>query len=125
MTVHPAVYVYRYFFAGEEAGEGRLEVRPQPEGGMKATLTAEVSRLTEALSSSTSVPTPASLVEENVTLKVRCETLEERLEEEVEKAKKLRKSVEEKLELEEKFVGVEAAKVELRFGKLGGEGKKR
>ncbi|MEZ0320742.1 MULTISPECIES: hypothetical protein [Thermus] len=42
MTVHPAVYVYRYFFAGEEAGEGRLEVRPQPEGGMKATLTAEV-----------------------------------------------------------------------------------
>lgn len=42
MTEHPAVYVYRYFFAGEEAGEGRLEVRPLPGGGVKATLTAEV-----------------------------------------------------------------------------------
>ncbi|WP_038056355.1 hypothetical protein [Thermus amyloliquefaciens] len=41
MTEQPAVYVYRYFFAGEEAGEGRLEVRPQPVG-VKATLTAEV-----------------------------------------------------------------------------------
>ncbi|WP_135255642.1 hypothetical protein [Thermus caldilimi] len=42
MTEHPAVYLYRYFFAGEEAGEGRLEVRPQPGEGVKATLTAEV-----------------------------------------------------------------------------------
>ncbi|WP_243029390.1 hypothetical protein [Thermus altitudinis] len=41
MTERPAIYVYRYFFAGEEAGEGRLEVRPL-EGGVKATLTAEV-----------------------------------------------------------------------------------
>ncbi|MFN4072121.1 MAG: hypothetical protein ACK4G4_01680 [Thermus sp.] len=41
MTERPAVYVYRYFFAGEEAGEGRLEVHPQPLG-VKATLTAEV-----------------------------------------------------------------------------------
>ncbi|MFN4071162.1 MAG: hypothetical protein ACK4HT_06325 [Thermus caldifontis] len=41
MTERPAIYVYRYFFAGEEAGEGRLEVRPL-EAGVKATLTAEV-----------------------------------------------------------------------------------
>lgn len=41
MTERPAIYVYRYFFAGEEAGEGRLEVRPL-EKGVKATLTAEV-----------------------------------------------------------------------------------
>jgi len=42
MTERPATYLYRYFFAGEPAGEGRLEVRPQEEG-VKATLTAEVS----------------------------------------------------------------------------------
>ncbi|WP_243027261.1 hypothetical protein [Thermus albus] len=41
MTERPAIYVYRYFFAGEEAGEGRLEIRPL-EAGVKATLTAEV-----------------------------------------------------------------------------------
>lgn len=41
MTDRPATYLYRYRFAGEEAGEGRLEVRPQGEG-VKATLVAEV-----------------------------------------------------------------------------------
>ncbi|GAB5602590.1 hypothetical protein FJNA_11150 [Thermus sp. FJN-A] len=42
MTERPATYLYRYFFAGEPAGEGRLEVRPQARG-VKATLSAEVS----------------------------------------------------------------------------------
>lgn len=42
MTERPATYLYRYHFAGEKAGEGRLEVRPQGEGA-KATLVAEVS----------------------------------------------------------------------------------
>ncbi|TBH21055.1 hypothetical protein [Thermus thermamylovorans] len=37
----PVLYLYRYRFAGEPAGEGRLEVRPQT-GGVKAILTAEV-----------------------------------------------------------------------------------
>lgn len=41
MTERAATYLYRYFFAGEPAGEGRLEVRPQEEG-VKATLLAEV-----------------------------------------------------------------------------------
>ncbi|AEV16545.1 hypothetical protein TCCBUS3UF1_15040 [Thermus sp. CCB_US3_UF1] len=41
MTEHPATYRYRYFFAGEAAGEGRLEVRPQGKG-VRAVLTAEV-----------------------------------------------------------------------------------
>lgn len=41
MTERPAVYLYRYFFAGEPAGEGKLEVRPQGRG-VKAALSAEV-----------------------------------------------------------------------------------
>lgn len=41
MTKRPATYRYRYLFAGEPAGEGRLEVRPQVLG-VRATLVAEV-----------------------------------------------------------------------------------
>ena len=42
MTERPTTYRYRYFFAGEPVGEGRLEVRPH-EGGARGVLQAEVS----------------------------------------------------------------------------------
>ncbi|GLV46851.1 hypothetical protein TJA_00300 [Thermus sp. LT1-2-5] len=41
MTERPALFRYHYFFAGEPAGEGRLEVRPGEEG-TRAVLTAEL-----------------------------------------------------------------------------------